>query len=316
MLEDYKIKQPIPWKILSNEIKNNKMSHAYLFESNGCEDTFAVALAFAKTIMCPNNYFNKDKCVDCTQCNNIDKGNFFEIKIIEADGLWIKKEQLIELQNQFMTKSIISKKKVYIIKDADKLNTVAANSLLKFIEEPEENIIAILITPKRYQLLDTIVSRCQIVSFTQTSKSSDNLVEKIANCLYNTSKEIEKFINDENSIAKIKKVITFAQFFEKNKLDTLLYSYDLWTSTFKTKEEVLFAFELLLLYYRDLLSFICGQTLEIFDEQQFIKIVELNTISNVCSKIEKIIELKNHIKLNANSNLLLDKLIIELSTIS
>lgn len=316
MLEQYKKKQPIPWQILSNEINNKKLSHAYLFESNGSSEALEMALAFAKSILCPNNYLNNSKCVNCTQCNNIDSGNFFEIKIIEADGLWIKKEQLVELQEQFKTKSIISKKKVYIIKEAEKLNTVAANSLLKFIEEPEENIVAILIAPKRYQLLDTIVSRCQIVSFMQTSKSSNNLVEKIANCLYNTSKEIGEFIKDDKSNDKIQKVLTFIEFFEKNKLDTLLYSYELWTSSFKTKDEIMFAFEILILYYRDLLSFLCGQILEIFDEQQFHKTSKLNTISSVCAKIERIIELKSYIKINANSNLLLDKLVIELATIS
>lgn len=169
MLDEYQKIQPIPWTILKREINKNKLAHAYLFESNGYIGTFDLALALAKTLLCPYNYSNNQKCVNCTQCNNIDNGNYPEIKIIEADGMWIKKEQLLELQEQFSTKSVINKRKIYIIKDADKLNNVAANSLLKFIEEPEENIIAILISPTRYQLLDTIVSRCQIISFNQTS---------------------------------------------------------------------------------------------------------------------------------------------------
>lgn len=313
MLDEYQKIQPIPWTILKREINKNKLAHAYLFESNGYIGTFDLALALAKTLLCPYNYSNNQKCVNCTQCNNIDNGNYPEIKIIEADGMWIKKEQLLELQEQFSTKSVINKRKIYIIKDADKLNNVAANSLLKFIEEPEENIIAILISPTRYQLLDTIVSRCQIISFNQTSLKG-NLVEKVAKYLYNTTSAINEFIADEKSIDKINKVIDFVNFYEKNGLDTLLYTYELWTSTFKNKEDLIIAFEILLLYYRDLLNYMCNQELEIFIDynDNYQKLSENNTINQVCLKIDKIIELKNYLKINANTNLLLDKLILEL----
>lgn len=313
MLDEYQKIQPIPWTILKREINKNKLAHAYLFESNGYIGTFDLALALAKTLLCPYNYSNNQKCVNCTQCNNIDNGNYPEIKIIEAYGMWIKKEQLLELQEQFSTKSVINKRKIYIIKDADKLNNVAANSLLKFIEEPEENIIAILISPTRYQLLDTIVSRCQIISFNQTSLKG-NLVEKVAKYLYNTTSAINEFITDEKSIDKINKVIDFVNFYEKNGLDTLLYTYELWTSTFKNKEDLIIAFEILLLYYRDLLNYMCNQELEIFIDynDNYQKLSENNTINQVCLKIDKIIELKNYLKINANTNLLLDKLILEL----
>ncbi len=313
MLDEYQKIQPIPWTILKREINKNKLAHAYLFESNGYIGTFDLALALAKTLLCPYNYSNNQKCVNCTQCNNIDNGNYPEIKIIEADGMWIKKEQLLELQEQFSTKSVINKRKIYIIKDADKLNNVAANSLLKFIEEPEENIIAILISPTRYQLLDTIVSRCQIISFNQTSLKG-NLVEKVAKYLYNTTSAINEFITNEKSIDKINKVIDFVNFYEKNGLDTLLYTYELWTSTFKNKEDLIIAFEILLLYYRDLLNYMCNQELEIFIDynDNYQKLSENNTINQVCLKIDKIIELKNYLKINANTNLLLDKLILEL----
>lgn len=313
MLDEYQKIQPIPWTILKREINKNKLAHAYLFESNGYIGTFDLALALAKTLLCPYNYSNNQKCVNCTQCDNIDNGNYPEIKIIEADGMWIKKEQLLELQEQFSTKSVINKRKIYIIKDADKLNNVAANSLLKFIEEPEENIIAILISPTRYQLLDTIVSRCQIISFNQTSLKG-NLVEKVAKYLYNTTSAINEFITDEKSIDKINKVIDFVNFYEKNGLDTLFYTYELWTSTFKNKEDLIIAFEILLLYYRDLLNYMCNQELEIFIDynDNYQKLSENNTINQVCLKIDKIIELKNYLKINANTNLLLDKLILEL----
>ena len=72
--------------------------------------------------------------------------------------------QLDILQKKFETKALESDKRVYIINYADKMNSSSANSILKFLEEPEPDIIAILIADNRYQLLDTIVSRCQLIN--------------------------------------------------------------------------------------------------------------------------------------------------------
>ena len=87
MLKDYENVQPIAYKILSNTISNNHFNHAYLFETNGYEDGFNMAISFAKEIL----------KVD----SNVDVNNILELKIIHPDGLQIKKEQLIDLQEEF-----------------------------------------------------------------------------------------------------------------------------------------------------------------------------------------------------------------------
>jgi DNA polymerase-3 subunit delta' len=69
MLDEYIEKQKIVYKTLTNAIKKNKYSHAYLFESNGNSDTLLLAIAFAKMLLCPNKYSNKNNCVNCTQCH-------------------------------------------------------------------------------------------------------------------------------------------------------------------------------------------------------------------------------------------------------
>ena len=169
MLDEFKNEQPIVYKTLINSIKNNRCSHAYLMESNGYSKVLDLSIAFAKYILCPNNYINCDNCNNCSQCKNIDNKEFLELKLIEAEGQWIKKNQLEELQYDFSKKSILGNKKVYIINGAEKLNISSSNSLLKFLEEPEDGIIAILITDNIYQLLDTIISRCQRYDFTKIS---------------------------------------------------------------------------------------------------------------------------------------------------
>ena len=119
MLDGYKNSQPIAYQILKNAIINDKCSHAYLIETGGFYDTFNFVMSFVKSLLCPKTKLTKDNCGNCHQCEVIDSGNFPEIEIIEPDGLWIKKEQLQNLQKEFNTKALIGNKRIYIIKQAD-----------------------------------------------------------------------------------------------------------------------------------------------------------------------------------------------------
>ena len=294
MLDKYMESQNIVYKTLTNAVNKNTYSHAYLFETNGNEDALDIAISFAKTLLCPNNYTNNNQCVNCTQCQKIDKNIFSDIKIIEPDGMWIKKEQLDELQKEFSKKSVESNKKIYIINNAELLNVQASNSILKFLEEPEENIIAILVTKNIYQLLTTIVSRCQIISL---------------------KKNKEKETIDEEIKEKLEYVNNFIKYLEKEKIETLLMTQKLWHEYFKERKDYINGYELILIYYKDVLNFKLNRQIELFSEykEEIEVIANNNTFNNLIYKINKIIELKEHIKVNANQNLLLDKLIIELS---
>lgn len=295
MLDKYIEKQNIVYKTLTNAVSKNTYSHAYLFETNDNEDAFEIALSFAKTLLCPNNYTNNNKCVDCTQCQKIDRNIFSDIQIINPDGMWIKKEQLDSLQKEFSKKSIESNKKIYIINNAELLNVQASNSILKFLEEPEENIIAILITKNIYQLLPTIVSRCQIISL-----KKNNNQEKII---------------DEEIKEKLEYINNFVKYLEKEKINAMLMTQKLWHDYFKERKDYIVGYELILIYYKDILNFKLNRKIELFsDYKEEIEIIaNNNTFNNLIYKINKVIELKEYIKVNANQNLLLDKLIIELS---
>ena len=68
----------------------------------------------------------------------------------------IQKEQVTNLKNEFKIKSAFNNKRIYIIKNAENLNKSSANTMLKFLEEPEDNIIALLITNNKTKVLETI----------------------------------------------------------------------------------------------------------------------------------------------------------------
>jgi len=308
MLDDYKLNQPVVYKTLKNAAKKNKFSHAYLFETHGYSKSLDLVLSFVKYILCPNNYSNNECCKDCSQCKNIDENNYIELKIIRPDGLWIKKEQLTDLQQEFSKKAITGNKKIYIITEADKLNPASANSILKFLEEPEENIIAILMVENKYQLLDTIVSRCQIISL--LNKPLDNL--------NTTYEKVSNVINNENiDEDKLDKIIGFVNYYEKHKLDTILNTQKLWHQYFSDKELIKAAFEIISLYYMDAINLACGYHLNIFDkyETNLKEIINKNSIYKLIEKINVILKLKDLIKYNVNTSLLMDKLILELEEV-
>lgn len=151
---------------LLNEINNNKLSHAYLIETNNYQNTSLLIKELLKLLLCKNKV-NNLKC-SCNLCNLIENELYPDIRYIYPDGNNIKKEQLIELKEQFQNKSAYDNKQIYVITDATKLNSSSANTMLKFLEEPEENIIAILVCDNRYKVIDTIVSRCQIISLKES----------------------------------------------------------------------------------------------------------------------------------------------------
>ena len=315
MLDDFSLEQNIAYKTLINSVKNNKSSHAYLIETNGYSKGLDLGISFAKYLLCPNSYSNNEKCGNCNQCKNIDKNEFIELKIIEPDGQWIKKSQLEELQDIFSKKSIIGNKKIYIINKAEKMNDASANSLLKFLEEPEEGIIAILITENTYQILSTIVSRCQVLSLkNKVDLDKYSTKEKIAHYLNNNKEDIENFINDEDSVNKIEKLIDFVKYYEDNHINTLVYINKLWHDYFKERQDIYNAFTMMLLIYKDVLNLKMGKGIQIFtDYVNEINIIEeKNNLDEITSKINVIMSLKEKIKFNINNNLLMDKLIIEL----
>lgn len=160
--------------VIDNIISFNKLSHAYIIEVNDYDSDYLLVEAFVKLILCKNNVKKVSdlNCDKCEICRLVDEGNYPDVLVVEPDGKEIKKGQLLDLQKEYNNKSMLDSNRVYIIKEADKLNLSAANSILKFLEEPEDNIVAILLTKNRYQIIDTILSRCQIIALKRKTPSN------------------------------------------------------------------------------------------------------------------------------------------------
>lgn len=166
-------------KFIEKTVSSNTVSHAYLIEISDYDKDFPLIIFFVKLLLCKNyNHVSELNCGKCNICNLVDASNYPDFKVIQPDGREIKKQQIINLQEDFKKKSFLDNRQIYVIKEAEKLNLSAANTILKFLEEPEDNIIAILLTTNKFKVLDTIVSRCQCLSTFNDEISNDIFSEE------------------------------------------------------------------------------------------------------------------------------------------
>lgn len=296
MLDEYKDGQPIAVSILENAIEENKLSHAYLIDINNYSKAYEFVLSFIKSVVC----FNVDNEKEVENiCRRIDDGNYTEIKIIEPDGSWIKKDQMVDLQSEFSLKGVEGEKRFYIIKECDKMNMQSSNSILKFLEEPEMNIIAILMTNNINQLLDTIVSRCQIIRLNDNNTNNFLFKDKVSN---------------NESVSIINDIIEFILFYEKNGISTIANINKLLSNILLSKENIDFILDVWIHIYYDVLSVLCDEDSLFFVDytEKINDIVLLNNKDRILNKLYILIDSKNDLKFNVNLNLFLDKLLIDL----
>ncbi len=159
-------------EIIIKSFHENNNSHAFLLVTNNINKCYNDVIDIIKCINC-NNEGNDG----CNICNTIDKNTNPDVIIVKPDGKEIKVDAVTNIIDTFSTKPLINKYSTYIISEADKLNVSSSNKLLKFLEEPEENIIGFFITEKLQQILPTIRSRCEIYNYHFGSESLLDLLE-------------------------------------------------------------------------------------------------------------------------------------------
>lgn len=175
--------QPRFYKQITKALDKGFLSHAYLIETNNNSvDVVKKYVLFLVEKIYEDSYKNNSVTIDKDKLFHLIENNEFPdyIEVYPINNQ-IKKEQLLFIKDEFANKSLYNTKKVYVVFDCEKMNVNSANTILKFIEEPSDDIVAIFVTSNQYNILDTIRSRCQVVRLQYEEKNditfSDDLLE-------------------------------------------------------------------------------------------------------------------------------------------
>lgn len=155
-------------RTLTNQIKNNRIGHAYLFTGTRGTGKTSCAKIFARAVNClnPQNGSPCGECEVCRQLKNPANIDIIEIDAASNNGV----DEIRELKENAQYRPVTGKYKVYIIDEVHMLTASAFNALLKTLEEPPEHIIFILATTEVQKLPQTILSRCMRFDFRLVEK--------------------------------------------------------------------------------------------------------------------------------------------------
>lgn len=158
-------------------IEKKQLVHAYLFE--GAKGTGIQEFAYWLAVLTLYGIDLAESEFE-HQWSRVTAADHPDVLFVEPDGQTIKVDQIRLLKSEFSKSGMESAQKVLIIDQAEKMTVSAANSLLKFIEEPDGQTYIFLLTENSEKILPTIRSRCQLVHFHAPSKAviQNELVEK------------------------------------------------------------------------------------------------------------------------------------------
>ncbi len=155
--------QPQVTETVKSQLKNGRISHAYLFTGSRGTGKTTCAKILAKAVNCLN-LKDGNPCGECEICKGIDSGRILDVTEMDAasnnhvDDI----KSLIDEVNYSPSEA---KYRVYIVDEVHMLTKSAFNALLKTLEEPPAHVVFILATTEIHELPATIVSRCQRFDF-------------------------------------------------------------------------------------------------------------------------------------------------------
>ena len=279
--------------LLDNLIRTNNVVHSYMFVGPDGIGKFLFAKEFAKIVLCQDT--NKS-CNHCSSCIKFDGNNHPDFMPLDSeDGKNIKIAQVRALQESISEKPIISDKKVYIINNSDLMTVEAQNCLLKTLEEPPEYAIIILVLSNENKLLSTIKSRCTKVSFHRLTESDlmqyskQNNIEVNSSLLSACDGSISKLLNSQNNLEAYKQLDNIINSFSSKDI------VDIWNSAdilYKSKDNI-------------------NTLLEYFNTV-FLEKLKGTKDSKYIKPIKVIEDTKNKLSSNANYDMCIDNLVLQI----
>ncbi len=310
-------KQPLLYRTFSHALKTSSLAHAYLLSGETGIPLKQAAIYLAKSILC--NHPNPFADETCSICQRIDRDEYPDFVLLDGDEGSIKKESVTSTLINFQKSALEAKGiMVYVIHLAERMSTEAANSLLKFLEEPSDNTYAILTTNNESRILPTIVSRCQTAHLLLVPRE-EVIKDALAIGANQEDAEILSYFFNDGALVKEqaeKEEYRNALSAFKTTMDSLLESkerarYIMEKSIIPlvtTKEEARFYFDMLSLLFQDVLSAKKGGSIIL---SSYANIIEelAKSLPHVDSSLLSLLTLRGEIETNIHLGLLLVHLI-------
>lgn len=310
-------------EIIRGSIANDRIAHAYLFVGPRGSGKKKVALEFAKSLLCLRQ--RGESCDTCTNCRRISGGNHPDVHVLTPDGTSIKIAQIRQLQKEFSYRAVEGERKIYLVEQADGMTVQAANGLLKFLEEPAAQVIAILMAENVQMILPTIQSRCQVLHFSPPDPQhitnrlvEEGLHEPLVRVASRITGELEeaRLLCQSDWFAQLRNLVIQLN---QNVLDrgsyALLNLHDGVQQFEQLKGELPLFLQLYLIWLRDLLLWQTGCRQEIANHDRIDDIEKQATRwsgEKLVRGMEEVIIALNRIERNANPQLSLERMIIRL----
>lgn len=309
---------------LQNIIDSDRVAHAYLFTGMDLWKR-PVAIQFAKALNCPNGTINS--CDECPTCQQIENGNSPEVVEIYPDGSSIKIDQVRVVQRQFSYSPRPNTMRVLIFHQAELLTPQAANSLLKFLEEPISPMVAILFTVQEQAVLPTIRSRCQKIRFPSLSPTFLAQKWKEAGLEDWQAELYSRISGSELSSNQIMEKEAFAQLIEQviewnreilaDRTEALLFLYQEPFTTLLQEGKAALLLDLLLLWQRELLYKICNShksNEKLFQpwRGELDRQVYLKDLPSFLNLMERVIEARYHLAKPMQAQAILEQMVLSM----
>ena len=305
---------------LKNAIRMEKVSHAYILNGENSSGKMMIAEAFAMALQCESG--KEEPCMNCRLCHQAVEHNQPDIIYVshEKPNIISVDDIRHQLNNDIVIKPYSSKYKIYIVDEAEKMNTQAQNALLKTIEEPPAYGIILLLTTNADAFLPTILSRCITLNLKSVNEEliKEHLMKKYQIPDYqadvcaafaqgNVGKAIQlassgEFNELKSSAISLVKKLEDMDLYELN-------TYIKQISEFKPK--IMEYFDLLTLWFRDVLYMKATNDVnnlifkdEVYDIKKQAAKRSYSGIENILQTLEQ-----SRVRLNANVNF---DLVIEL----
>ena len=317
--------QPVIYQSFQRALVEKHLSHAYLLVGNPGTPLIETAKFLAKSLICDDP--SPFACNNCITCLRVDDDNYPDFIVFDGSKESIKKGSVQTIESQFEKTAFESKGiKIYILHLVENMTEEAINAILKFLEEPKDNVYAFLTTNNENSVLQTIISRCQTMHLKLIDRNEvineaismgiENKSAELLSYFYNNAELIFELTNNEeenqpfllsrDALDKLLNAFAYgskqeAIFVMQNEIEPLV----------SKKETFRFFLDLLIQIFEDLVNIQNSREITLKSYDTILHEVSSN-LHHINESLMELLKQRNLVNINLNTSLQLDHLIYEI----